>query len=326
MMTKRRMRSVTVFAPASVGNIGPGFDVLGLAVTGIGDWVTACLSTTRGIRIHSITGTQSQIPTDPMKNTVGIAALEVLKRLGKTTGMDLWVHKNIPGNGLGSSAASAVAGGYVANYLLGSHLKKEELLIPCARAESRVSGGYFLDNISASLFGGVVVTNPETKSAVCLGTLPRLVVVLITPHFPLLTKRARKILPKEVLLSQFIHNMAFSCSMVAAAAHNDVRTFGASIQDAIVEPNRSALIPGFWEVKKAALRNGALGCSISGAGSTVFAITDQIKKGKIIGRAMQRAFQRKGLTTTMTISRIDHRGVRIARAPHPLRLNRGKKL
>jgi len=171
-MSKKHLKTVTVFAPASVGNVGPGFDVLGCAVTGIGDWVTASLSSNSGITIHSISGTQNQIPKDARKNTVGIAAHEVRKLLGKKKGVDLWIYKNIPGNGLGSSAASAVAGGFATNILFGGPLKKKELLIPCAKAENRVSGGYFLDNISASLFGGMVVTNPKTKTALPLGIIP----------------------------------------------------------------------------------------------------------------------------------------------------------
>ncbi|HEX9757863.1 MAG TPA: homoserine kinase [Nitrospiria bacterium] len=312
-MSKKQPKIVTVFAPASVGNIGPGFDVLGCAVTGIGDWVTASLSSDSGIRIHSISGTQTQIPKDARKNTVGIAAQEVRKRLGIKKGVDLWLHKNIPGNGLGSSAASAVAGGFATNILFGEPLKKEELLIPCAKAESRVSGGYFLDNISASLFGGVVISNPKTKKTVPLGVIPNLVVVLVTPHFPLLTKRARKVLPLKIPMAHFIQNMAFSCALVAAVGQKNVRAFGEAIEDVIVEPKRSVLIPGFSEVKKAALKNGAFGCSISGAGSTLFAITDHPTKGEKIGRAMQQAFQRKGLKATVTVSSMDRHGVRMVK-------------
>jgi homoserine kinase len=312
-MFKKPLKTVNVFAPASVGNVGPGFDVLGCAVTNIGDWVTARLSAHPGIRIHSISGTQNPIPRDARKNTVGIAAHEVRKLLGKKKGVDLWVHKNIPGNGLGSSAASAVAGGFATNILFGEPLKKEELLIPCAEAESRVSGGYFLDNISASLFGGMVVTNPKTKTAVPLGTIPTLVMVLVTPQFPLLTKRARKVLPLKIPIADFIQNMAFSCALVAAVAKKNVHAFGKAIQDVVVEPKRSALIPGFSEVKRAALKNGAFGCSISGAGSTLFAITDHPQKGEKVGRAMQLAFQRKGLQATVTVSRMDRHGVRRAK-------------
>ena len=132
-MSKKQLKTVTVFAPASVGNIGPGFDVLGCAVTGIGDWVTASLSSNPGIRIHSVSGTQNQIPRDASKNTVGIAAHEVGKLLRIKRGVDLWVHKNIPGSGLGSSAASAVAGGYATNILFGEPLKKRRFSVHAQR-------------------------------------------------------------------------------------------------------------------------------------------------------------------------------------------------
>jgi len=139
------------------------------------------------------------------------------------------------------------------------------------------------------------------------------VIVLVTPHFPLLTKRARKVLPLKVPMAHFIQNMAFSCALVAAVAKKNAHAFGEAIQDVVVEPKRSALIPGFSEVKIAALKNGAFGCSISGAGSTLFAITDHAKKGEKIGRAMQRAFQRKGLKATVMVSRMDRHGVRMVK-------------
>jgi homoserine kinase len=161
-------------------------------------------SSRKGVRILSITGSQGKLPLEPDKNTAGIAAREVLKLLKVRGGVELALHKNIPGNGLGSSAASAVAAGFAVNILFGHPLRKEELIIPCAVAESQVSGGYFLDNISASLLGGVVLTNPTAKTAISLGTLHRAVVVLVTPFFPLPTKRARKVLPKRVSLALFV--------------------------------------------------------------------------------------------------------------------------
>lgn len=313
----KNLQSVTVFAPASIGNIGPGFDVLGLAVTEIGDWVMARRTTRKGVRILSISGSQINLPYDPNKNTVGIAAKEILKRLKPNAGIELLLYKNIPGNGLGSSAASAVAGGFAANLLFGNFFNKQELLLPCAKAESSVSGGYFLDNIAASLLGGVVLTNPLTLTALSLGIIPRAILVLVTPHYPLLTKHSRKVLPNKVPLPLHIQNMAFSCSLVAAVDRNNIQSFGASIQDAIVEPIRSTLIPGFREVKKMALQKGAMGCSISGSGSTIFAVTDHPERAKRIGKAMQQAFKKKGLSSTLTISRMDRHGVRAIKKKVP---------
>lgn len=302
--------AVTVFAPASVGNIGPGFDVLGMALAGMGDTIHARKMAPRRVVIREIRGDGGQLPTDARKNTAGIAAAKVLNLIQADAGVELVLEKDIPGNGLGSSAASAVAGGFAVNALFGSPLSKADLLLPCAAAEASVSGGYFLDNAAASLFGGVNVTNPETREVVSLGGLDGAVIVVATPRYRLLTARSRKVLPKRVPLAAMIANCSRACAIVAAVAKQDARLFGRSIVDVVVEPARAPLIPGFAAVKRAALRAGALGCSISGAGSSVFAVTTETAHGERIGAAMQRAFARARLESVITVTAIDPAGAR----------------
>jgi homoserine kinase len=235
----------------------------------------------------------------------------VLKVLKADGGVELVVEKNIPGNGLGSSAASAIAGGFAVNALFGLPLSKSELLLPCAAAEASVSGGYFLDNAAASLFGGINVTNPETREVVSLGGLDGAIIVVVTPRYQLLTARARKVLPKRVPLSDVIANCSRACAIVAAVAKEDAHLFGRSIVDRVVEPARAPLIPGFASVKRAALKAGALGCSISGAGSSVFAVTTDKALGDRIGEAMRRAFTRARLGSVVTVTTIDPTGARV---------------
>lgn len=306
--------SVTVFAPASVGNVGPGFDVLGMALAGLGDTVHARRIPERKVVIREIRGDAGKLPTDARKNTAGIAAAKVLKLLKAEVGVELILEKNIPGNGLGSSAASAIAGGFAVNALLGAPLSKTDLLLPCAAAEAAVSGGYFLDNAAASLFGGINVTNPETRDVVSLGGLAGAIIVVATPHYQLLTACSRKVLPKRVPLAAVIANCSRACSIVAAVAKQDATLFGGSIVDVVVEPARAPLIPGFASVKRAALRAGALGCSISGAGSSVFAVTTDKERGDHIGGAMRRAFARVRLDSVVTVTTIDPEGARVV---HP---------
>lgn len=305
------MDQVKVFAPASIGNIGPGFDVLGMAIEGLGDTVEARRIEQKTVRIVQITGDRGQLPRQTSLNTAGIAAKAVLAALKAPGGVELKLHKGIPGSGLGSSAASAVAAGLATNQLYGAKLSKSDLVLPCGIAETRVSGGFFLDNIGASLLGGVVITNPSNRTVIPLGSIPEAIIIVVSPNYRLLTREARRILPKKVSLDHVIANLSYACTLVAAVTRKDVRMFGAAICDFLIEPVRAKLIPGFAEVKKAALRSGALGCSISGAGASVFSVTDNREQASKIGIAMQRAFDRHCLDSTVTITGMDAKGARI---------------
>lgn len=307
------MRTARAFAPASIGNIGPGFDVLGMAITGLGDTVTAHKIPKREVTILEITGGDGTIPTDPARNTAGIAAMEVLKLVRAKQGVELKIHKNIPGTGLGSSAASAVATAVAVNALFGNKLKKAGLIVPCATAEEAVSGGAFIDNVGASLLGGVVVTHAVQRQAVSIGVISDLTIVVVTPEHRVLTKIARAVLPERVPLESAVSNMACVATMVAAVCAKDARLFAQSIQDVIVEPARAHLIPGFPDVKAAALKAGALGCSISGAGSSVFAVTDRSSYARRIGQAMQKIFMQHGLAAVVTTTKMDKHGARLVR-------------
>lgn len=306
------MNTIKVFSPATIGNIGPGFDVLGLAIKGLGDIVEA-RKTKSGVRIKAIESTRP-LPREASKNTAGIAALEVLKLLKVKGGVELEIKKGIPpGSGLGSSAASAAAAAFATNYLYGAKLSREELILPATMAEEAVSGGFFADNTAPALLGGATLSRPcpPLLDVIKIGSIDRLKLILITPEVKILTKNARKILPEEVPMKNFVANMANSCLITMAFAKNDYQLFARSLNDQVIEPVRSRLIKGFDKVKKNAIETGADGMTISGSGPTVFAITSSTRKAKLIEDAMLRTFREFGIKCTSLITEVEPRGTRI---------------
>ncbi len=303
--------AVTVFAPASVGNLGPGFDVLGMALSGMGDTLTAAHRSKPGIIIKKITGDNGQLPTEATENTAGIAAQAVLDHLKIKEGMSIILHKDIPGTGLGSSAASAVAGAFAANQLFGAPLPKAALIPFAAIAEEKVSGALFLDNVGPSLMGGVTWNNPFTQEVVSLGYIESALIIIATPDFRVLTKDARSVLPKSVPMSDFIFNMTQASMISWAIAKKDLKHFGRAIQDRMAEPARAPLIKGFDDVKKAALDAGALGCSISGAGSTIFAVADDKTLAENVSEIMKKRFLDHGVKAQTRVTTMDLKGARV---------------
>ncbi len=302
-----------MFAPGSIGNIGPGFDLLGMAVAGIGDTVIARRVSRTKVTIASISGAAQTLPTDPEKNTAGIAAKAVLRARSSREGVELSLTKGVPGSGLGSSAASAVAAAVAVNLLLGGELSLYQLAPLAAEAEEATSGGYFLDNVGASLLGGVVLTNPFTREVLSLGTIPGVTLIVAIPDFRLSTRDSRGVVPRDVAMRDFVWNMAAACGIVAAVAKRDAALFGRSVADRVVEPARAGLIKGFAKVKEAAIASGALGCSIAGAGASLFAVTDRRGAAKRIGEAMRRAFAAEGVSAEIRIAGIEKRGARRVR-------------
>jgi len=302
---------VTVFAPATVANLGPGLDVLGLALAAPGDRVTACLSPGSGITIATVTGDGGALPLDPEKNTAGVAARETLARAGVTTGIALTLEKGMPiGSGLGSSAASAAAAAYAVNLLIGSPLRKAELVDPCLAAEAAVSGRH-ADNVAAALLGGLIlVRSIDPLDLVRLPVPEGLVVAVVTPRMELSTRAARAALPKEVPLASLVRNTANVGALVSACYSGDLGLLARCMTDAVATPARAPLIPGCAQVMEAALDAGALGSSISGAGPSIFALCRSERSAGEIAEAMTRAFAAHGLTSGAIVSPADCPGAR----------------
>lgn len=309
------MEWVKVFAPATIGNIGPGFDVLGLAVRELGDVVEA-RKIRSGVKISSIAYTNPtliNLSTDPRKNTAGIAARETLKILDVRGGVELRLKKGLPlGSGLGSSAASAAAAAFAVSHLYGNKLTKEELILAATRAEEVVSGGFFADNTAPALLGGATLTRSCLPLDVTrIGSIKKLKIILVIPEIVILTKEAREILPDKIPMKDFIFNMANTSLITAAFAKDDYALFARSLNDVVIEPVRSKLIQGFDQVKKNALKAGADGMTISGSGPTVFAITDRLSKARFIEEAMVRTFKQFGTKTLHMITAVDPEGARV---------------
>ncbi|WP_026998469.1 homoserine kinase [Eisenibacter elegans] len=303
---------IKVFAPATIGNIGPGFDVLGMSVKYLGDTIEARRIPEKTVLISEIYA-DYPLSTDPTQNTAGIAAQEVLRLIGAEGGVEMKIHKGMPsGSGLGSSAASAAAGAFAANYLYGQKLSKEELILPATKAEEQVSGDFFADNTAPSLLGGATLTRSCLPLDVTkIGAISNLIVVLVTPKITILTKEAREILPKLVSMKQFVFNMANACLITAAFAKDDYSLFARSLNDDIIEPARSSLIPGFGQVKQNALQAGADGLTISGSGPTIFAITNERSKARFIEDAIVRTFLRFEVEAQSVITELDNEGTRL---------------
>lgn len=303
-------KTVKVFSPATIGNIGPGFDVLGLAVKGMGDIIEAWKISGDKIVIEDVKSAENTITKDPNKNTAGIAAQEVLRILKLNQGICLKITKGMPaGSGLGSSAASAAASAYAVNLLLGQKLSKMDLILPAAMAEEYVSGGFFADNVAPALLGGATLTRSSVPLDVTrLGSIADLIIILALPKIQILTKDARDILPKKIDMKDFVNNMANACLIASAFSTDNYKLFSRSLKDTIIEPVRSTLIPGFDDVKAIALEAGADGVSISGAGPAIFAITNIKKKAPIIEDAMARTFQKNGIDCITLITTPSQKG------------------
>ena len=307
--------SVTAFAPATVGNVGIGFDILGHTVKAVGDRVQARRTAEPGIRIAAITGSVASLPLEPERNTAGMALISMANALSLPFGIEISIEKGIPlGSGLGGSAASAVAAVVAANALLDQPLSKLELRKFAMHGEAVASGSVHVDNIAPSLFGGLVLTvgidHPRTKQ---IPVPPSVRCVLAHPHMFLSTREARRILRKTVDLSDVVWQAANLAGFISGCYTNDLAMIRDSFEDVIIEPQRSTLIPGFKAVKQAAMGNGALGCSISGAGPTVFAWSEETY-AEGVRVAMVEAFAEHDLATDSWVSAIDTEGARIVAA------------
>ena len=308
-MTMERLRA-TAFAPGSVGNVGPGLDILGLALAGAGDEVTAERIDGNEIVVRS--AGHSDLPTDARRNTAALAAREVLCRAGVSLGIALTVRKGLPlAGGQGGSAASAVAGAVAANALLGDPLDRMALFAASLEAEAAVTGRH-PDNVAPSLLGGIVlVRSLQPVDLVMLPVPAELRVVLVHPAQRLRTKDARAVLPRTIPLPTALHQAAQVAAMTAALAAGDYALLGRALDDRIAEPARARLLPGFVAAKQAALAAGALGGSISGSGPTAFALAQGDACARAVAEAMLAAYTGAGISAQVRVDQVDRLGARV---------------
>jgi len=305
----------TAFAPASVGNVAIGFDILGFSVETLGDRVTVTRRAVPGVAITSVTGIAGELPHEPRGNTAGRALLAMQEALRPEFGFVLQIDKGIPlGSGLGGSAASAVGAVVAANALFAAPCSLPELLKCAMAGEVVASGARHVDNIAASLYGGLVLTVGIDAPRVKQIPVPAGIrAVIVHPHMFIATAKARAILKGSVELSDFVWQTAHLAGFISGCYTDDLDMIRASFEDVVIEPQRQALIPGFQEVRRAAMEAGALGCSISGAGPSVFAWALE-GNGPAVLEAMRREFQARGLPSDGWIVDLRGRGARVIAA------------
>jgi homoserine kinase len=310
-MVSGLMKRATAYTPGSTSNVGPGFDCLGIAITGLGDRVTAERAGGGGVRIRSVS--DPRIPTEAGENTAALAAAEVLRRADALDlGVELEVHKGLPlAGGLGGSAASAVAGAVATNALLDGALETEELLRCALEAEDHVAGRH-ADNIAPSLLGGaVIVVGLEPLCYARIPVNPALRLVFVMPRYEVPTHKARALLPVVVLRHDAVAQAASLAGLVVGLESGDGALLAQSMVDRIAEPGRTPLYPGYTEAREAALGAGAWGVAVSGAGPTLVALTSE-ERAAAVGEAAARAYDGLGREgATVHVARVDAEGARL---------------
>lgn len=303
--------TATAYAPATVANLGIGFDILGLALAAPGDTVTAEVTDQPGITLKKIIGDNGLLPTDPPKNTACVAAYHVLKTVAPEKGLILTLTKNLPlASGLGSSAASAAAGAVAANAALGSPLSQEALLPACVEAEAIVSG-YHADNVAPALLGGIVLVNGITPDAIQQLPIPKnLFLAVVTPHHMAVeTAKARAVLPATIPLQDMVHQTGQVACFIHALHTGDLNLLGqAASYDKVIEPARVHLIPYLREAKLVAHDAGALATFIGGAGPTLCSFCDSEETAQKTANNIQALYRERQVATTIQVTTIAQKG------------------
>ena len=305
---------IAAFAPATVSNVACGFDVLGFALDTPGDVVVAEAVAAEGVEIGAIDGDQGRLSRDPSRNTAGTAVQALLARLGAARGIRLTIHKGIPlASGVGSSGASAVAAVVAVNELLGRPAPLEVLLECAMLGEVAGCGAAHPDNVAPALFGGfVLVRTPRPPDVVRLPVPDGLSCAVLHPHLEVETAVARALLGETVPLGDAIRQWGNVGALVAGLFLSDLPLVGRTLEDRVAEPKRAPLVPGFTAVKAAAVANGALGCSLSGSGPSIFALCASLERAEGVGEAMREAFVAIAkVDADLWVSRVGGRGARI---------------
>ena len=305
------MDGIRVFCPATVANISCGFDVLGLALETVGDQMVVRRSIHPGIKITEITG--QELPLETEKNVAGVAGLALLKHLGYNEGFEIEIHKKIkPGSGIGSSAASAAGAVWAINHILDEPLNGTDLVKLAMQGEKLASNVAHADNVAPAIFGGfTLVRSYDPLDIVSIPTPNALYATVIHPQIEIKTADSRKILKTNITLAQGIQQWGNLGGLVAGLYTQDYELIGRSLEDHIVEPIRSILIPEFNTVKEEVKKAGALGSGISGSGPSIFALSKGEKTAQKVAQTMKAIYKTTGLDFDIHVSPIGTSGVKI---------------
>lgn len=311
MSSEGKMEAVA-FAPATVANLSVGFDVLGLALDGVGDTVRARRCDAAGVVIVDILGDGGKLSRKAEENTAGVAALSTLALAGVSWGVELIVEKGLPiGSGMGSSAASAAAGALAVNGLLEQPLSLDALIGPCLDAEAAVAGRH-ADNVAPALFGGLcIVQQMEPLRLLHLPVPKELFIVVVTPQMELSSRKARSVLPSHIPMREFVQTNGRMGAFVYAMCTGDLSALAAAHAIDPVTAARAPLIPGSLQVIESAMAAGALFSSISGAGPSIFALVQGREMGEKVSDAMTQAFAGVELASKVLLSPAANPGARL---------------
>jgi len=309
------MKEVKVKAPATIANLVCGFDILGMALKAPYDEMTLSLSDVPGIKIRHTD--DYNLPESPENNVAGVALQALLEdpiavELKRPIGFNLVVHKNIkPGSGLGSSAASSAGAVVAANHLLGNIFSKEDLVRFAMNGEKLAGGVKHADNVSPCIYGGVTLIRSIFPLDIIPLNSPDLFVTIVHPQIEVRTSDARQILRKEVQLKDAIRQWGNIGGLIMGFMKNDSALIGRSLEDVLIEPVRSILIPGFDEVKRKCKEAGALGGGISGSGPSIFMMSQEEATAKKIEEIMQNIYETIGVEYKTYVTGINPEGVKI---------------
>ena len=303
---------VKVFAPGSVSNVGCGFDILGFAIDGVGDEMIVKKNDKKEIVLHKING-YDDLPTDPQKNVAGVAIQSLLDDLGSKQGFDVEIIKNIkPGSGIGSSAASAAGAVVAVNELLGKPYSREQLVDFAMKGEEVASGDVHADNVGPATLGGFcLIRGYDPLDIIHINAPKELWCVVIHPQIEIKTKESRELLSPEIPLKKAIRQWGNVAGLMSGLYTSDYQLIGRSLEDHIVEPQRKVLIPEFDKLKCSVMEAGALGCSISGSGPSVFALAQGEDSANVIAAAMDTVFKGTELEYKIYVSKVSKEGVKV---------------
>ncbi len=313
--TSAEATSAEAFAPATMANLGVGFDILGLALEGLGDTVITTWHDTPGVTILDIEGDGGALPRESGKNTAAIAANAVLKLVKANRGVGIHLKKGLPlASGLGSSSSSAVAAAVAVNALLGNPLSKAEVLSATLEAEAAVSG-YHADNVGPCLFGGItLITGTSANDIRNLPVPDNLYLALVTPNVAVPTAEARAVLPQSVPLKQMVAQTGHVAVLIDALYRGDIATLAEAMEgDGVVEPARAHLMPLLQEARFVSKREGAYGLVISGAGPTLAAVCDDGAAARRTATALQMLYDDAKIGGITHTSRVNKDGAQVVK-------------
>ena len=306
-----KMNEIKIFSPATVANVACGFDVLGFCLDSVGDDMVIRKIDKKGIHITHIEG--FDLPYETEKNVAGVSALAMYNAIDVDFGFEIEIYKRIkPGSGIGSSAASAVGSVFGMNELLGRPFNKTQLTEFAIKGEALASKCEHADNLAPALFGGFTLVKSVAPLKVLEIPCPNdLYTTIIHPQIEIKTSEARAVLPKEVSLTDAITQWSNLGSLVHALHTSDYDLIKDSLNDVIIEPHRSKLIPFYNEIKNGALKAGALGSSISGSGPSIFSLNKGLETAKSVKDAMESIYSKSGIDFDIHVSKINTKGIKI---------------